>query len=146
MSMGALVQFHSQYKFLLLAYSEQTMREMGRVVANQDRKSMAEVFKEYDTLFRLAFAQPARTTAFINALEHVKGYFSKVIQPGERAFIEDSIEMYREERVPLSVPLNLLRANAIRFENEYINNQVFFEPFPMELMSITDSGKGRKLD
>ena len=36
--MARLVRFHAAYKFLLLAYSERDLRQLGRVVANPRRK------------------------------------------------------------------------------------------------------------
>ena len=142
--MRDIVEFHGQYKYLLMAYSQKQLRILGRIVANHERKTAGEVFAEYEEHFHEAMARMPRYTAYINALTHVMGHFSRVIPGRERQFILDSIEMYREERVPLSVPLNLLRSHAIRIEDEYLMNQVFFEPFPPELVLITDSGKGRK--
>ena len=57
----------------------------------------------------------------------------------------DTLEEYRDERIPVSVPLKLLKSYAIRFDGEYIKNHVFLEPYPLELIEITDSGKGRRL-
>ena len=73
------------------------------------------------------------------------GYFSKEISSNEKAFILDSMEKYRAGRVPLSVPLNVLRSLIVRFEQDYLMQQTFFEPYPEELVEITDSGKGRRL-
>jgi uncharacterized protein YbgA (DUF1722 family) len=33
----------------------------------------------------------------------------------------------------------------VRFEREYLSQQTFFEPYPEELVSVVDSGKGRDL-
>ena len=34
---------------------------------------------------------------------------------------------------------------AIRFDDKDLLNQTFFNPYPIELISIADSGKGRNL-
>lgn len=49
--------------------------------------------------------------------------------------------MYRSNKVPLSVPLNLIKGYAIRFEKENLLNQSFFSPFPEGLIELSDSGK-----
>jgi uncharacterized protein YbgA (DUF1722 family) len=37
----------------------------------------------------------------------------------------------------------LIHGAAIRFNNSYLQNQVFLNPYPADLIEITDSGKGR---
>ena len=74
---------------------------------------------------------------------HGLGYFSEKLSSDEKAFFLDSLERYRAGSVPLSVPLNIIRAFIVRFQENYLAQQTFFEPYPEELMEITDSGKGR---
>ena len=74
---------------------------------------------------------------------HGLGYFSNELSSDEKAFFLDSLERYRAESVPLSVPLNIIRSFVVRFHEDYLAQQTFFEPYPEELMEITDSGKGR---
>jgi len=45
--------------------------------------------------------------------------------------------------VPLSSLLSVLRSWILRFEVRYLEQQSFLEPYPEELMSTSDSGKGR---
>jgi len=59
-----------------------------------------------------------------------------------KEFILGTIEQYRESKVPFSVPLYVIKSNAIRFEEKNLINQTFFEPYPLELDNVTDSGKG----
>jgi len=63
----------------------------------------------------------------------------------KKKFFLDSIEEYMDERIPLSTILNILKAWAIRHDNRYLLNQSFMEPYPKNLIEITDSGKGRKM-
>lgn len=76
---------------------------------------------------------------------HSMEYFSNELSHGEKAFFLDTIEKYPTGTIPLSVNINLLKAWIIRFEELYLMPQTFFEPYPEELMEITDSGKGREL-
>lgn len=142
--MRELVEFHAQHKFLLMAYSQKALRMLGRIVANHERKPVSDVFGSYEREFKSALRNVPRYTSCINVLMHVMGYFSKAIKQDEKRFLLESFENYRAGQAPLSVPLNILRSYAIRFESEYLKNQAFFEPFPKELVLISDSGKGRK--
>lgn len=143
--MRELVRFHSQNKLLLMAYDQEKMRVLGKIVANPEKKALAELIREYRLHLSEALSQAPRYTSNINVLMHGMGYFSKEISSNEKAFILDSMEKYRAGRVPLSVPLNVLRSLIVRFEQDYLMQQTFFEPYPEGLVEITDSGKGREL-
>jgi uncharacterized protein YbgA (DUF1722 family)/uncharacterized protein YbbK (DUF523 family) len=144
-AMKELVKFHSQNKLLLMAYDQEKMRVLGRIVANTDKKPISELFQEYENILLEAFLKPAKYTANINVLMHGMGYFSKEITSNEKAFILDSLERYKAGRIPLSVPLNILRSLIVRFQQDYLMPQTFFEPYPEGLVEITDSGKGRNM-
>ena len=57
----------------------------------------------------------------------------------------DTLSSYQQEKVPLSVPLHLMRSWIIRFNVVYLQNQRYFSPYPDDLVEISDSGKGRDL-
>jgi uncharacterized protein YbgA (DUF1722 family)/uncharacterized protein YbbK (DUF523 family) len=141
--MKHLVQFHSENKLLLMAYSQRALKVLGRIVANPERLPVASVFAAYETHLPEAFTRVARSTSCINVLMHAMGYFSNDLSGKEKRFLLDTFEEFRKERVPLSVPVNILRAHIIRFEEPYLMQQTFFEPFPEDLLTLKDSGKGR---
>ena len=68
---------------------------------------------------------------------HTLGYFSKKLTHDEKAFFLNSIQEYREGRIPLLVCLNVLKLWIIRFDQEYLLKQTFFDPYPQDLMQIT---------
>jgi uncharacterized protein YbgA (DUF1722 family)/uncharacterized protein YbbK (DUF523 family) len=144
-SMGELVRFHSDNKLLLLAYNESRLRKMGPLVANPEKKPAGEVITAYEEHLQHALARPPRITAGINVLMHALGYFSEKLSSEEKSFFLDGLQRYREHKVPLSVPLNLLGAWVVRFNEPYLARQSFFEPYPEVLITISDSGKGRDL-
>jgi uncharacterized protein YbgA (DUF1722 family)/uncharacterized protein YbbK (DUF523 family) len=139
-----LVQFHAANKLLLTAYNQTRMRALGRIVAGAGRGRVAEAVVAYKDDFYAALARPPRYTANINVLMHGLGHFSKQLSHAEKAFFLDELESYRAGHVPLSVPLNVLRGYVVRFGDEYLANQTFFLPYPEELTTLADSGKGRE--
>lgn len=143
--MKELVRFQSENKLLLMAQNQKEMRIMGRFVANPDKRPFAAVVCDYEEHLRLAFRIAPRYTSNINVLLHAFGYFSKQLSVEERRFFLDSLELYRQNKVPLSVPNHLISALIVRFKNEYLKSQTIFEPYPQALVEITDSGKGRKM-
>jgi uncharacterized protein YbgA (DUF1722 family)/uncharacterized protein YbbK (DUF523 family) len=138
------VQFHAENKFLLMAYNQTRMRTLGRVVAGAGRERLADAVAAYEENFYAALARPPRYTANINVLMHGLGHFSKQLSHAEKAFFLDELESYRAGHVPLSVPLNVLRGYVVRFGDESLAGQTFFSPYPEELMTLADSGKGRE--
>jgi uncharacterized protein YbgA (DUF1722 family) len=78
-------------------------------------------------------------------IQHAFGFISDNLEAGEKKFFLNSIEEYRDERIPLSVLIKLLNSYALRFKQDYLLRQTFLNPFPLELVDITDSGKGRNL-
>jgi uncharacterized protein YbgA (DUF1722 family) len=101
------------------------------------------VYEQYqEELSRVLRCKP-RYTSIINTLYHAMGFISAGLSKGEKTFLINTIEEYRDERIPLSAVLHLIHSHAIRFDNTYVTEQVLMNPYPHELMEITDSGKGR---
>ncbi len=144
-SMGQLVRFHTRNKLLLMAYSQKGLKALGRIVANLEKRPIDEIVEAYETELRGALTTAPRYTSCINVLMHGIGYFSKELSGKEKAFFLDTLQEYRDQRVPLSVPIGIIRSYVVRFEQPYLAEQTFFEPYPEDLVSVTDSGKGRSV-
>lgn len=140
-----LVDFHSCYKYLLMGYSQQGLKKLGKIVASGSKKSFVKSATEYRDMFIKTLAKPPGFKSMINSIQHMYGYFSDDLEKPEKMHFLNLIEEYRDERIPLSVLINILKSWAIRFKQDYILQQKILAPFPKELMMITDSGKGRKL-
>ncbi len=142
-TMKDLVQFQAENKYLLMAYSQEYQKVLGRITANPERRPWEDVVADYEKNLGRALAAPPRFTANINVLQHCMGYFSEQLSSGEKSFFLDSLQQYRTGKIPLSVPLHVLRGYAVRFEEEYLLQQTYFQPYPAALVTISDSGKGR---
>ncbi|MGF7118659.1 YbgA family protein [Methanobacterium oryzae] len=136
-NLNALIKFHSDNKMLLMAYNQENMRKMGRIISNHDNKPFDDLISKYESLIHDSILDPPQNTANINVLMHAMGYFKNEIISGEKSFFLDSIEKYRKGIYPLFVCLNILKSWIIRFNNEYLGEQTFFEPYPEELIPIT---------
>jgi len=67
-------------------------------------------------------------------LQHVMGYFKKVLSPDEKQELLEIIEQYHRKQVPLIVPVTLLNHYVRKFDESYLKQQVYLNPHPMELM------------
>jgi uncharacterized protein YbgA (DUF1722 family)/uncharacterized protein YbbK (DUF523 family) len=144
-SMRELVRFQTENKYLLMAYNQRELRILGRIVANQEKRPIDLVITDYERHLWNAFSRPPRDGSNINVSMHALGHFSRDLSASEKEFFLNVLEEYRDERVPLSVPLNVLKSWAARFKDDYLMKQTFIGPYPRRLMEITDSGKGRNL-
>ena len=142
-TVGAWVQFQAENKLLLMAYSQQEMRALGRIVANREGLSASQVTAAYREHFYQALSRPPRSTSHINVLMHAFGYFE--LSGGEKRYFLECLEDYRAGRIPLSVCIAIVYAWIVRFEQAYLAQQRYFAPYPEDLLLVTDSGKGRTL-
>jgi uncharacterized protein YbgA (DUF1722 family)/uncharacterized protein YbbK (DUF523 family) len=141
-----LVRFHSEQKLLLMAYSQKHLRLLGKLVANHEKLAAEAVWTRYESVFAEALGRPPRHTSNVNVMMHALGYLSRGLSAREKAHFLDALEAYREGKYPLSAAVAIVRSWLARFEEPYLTRQVFFEPYPSELVEITDSGKGRGKD
>ena len=146
-SMNALVRFHSENKLMLMAHNQKIQKEMGQIVANHDRLEPDIVMEHYKEQLIHALARAPRYTANINVLLHASGHFRKRLNHEEKAFFLEALEKYREGRVSICAPKNILKAWIVRFNEENLNNQTFFAPYPDQLMELDplDQDRGRDL-
>ncbi|WP_414468366.1 YbgA family protein [Methanobacterium sp. ACI-7] len=132
-----LIDFHTNNKLLLSSYSSENTKKMGRIIAEQDMMDRTELFSKYEDIFRDTIKKDVERKFNINVLMHSMGYFKKELSSHEKSFFLDSIEKYRNGIYPLLVLQNILKSWSIRFENNYLGNQTFLEPYPEELIEIT---------
>lgn len=140
-SMGELVKFHSTNKYLLTAYSQVYLKKLGKIVANHENLPFKDAVYDYREDLGRAFSDVPKHTNYINSFMHMFGYFSGSITAKEKEFVLDSFEKYRHDKIPLSVPVNILKSYVLRYEQDYLLDQSIWSPFPEELLDISDSGK-----
>ena len=139
-SMAELVKFHSNNKYLLTAYSQTYLKKLGKIVANHEKRSFDNLIEEYRENLGLALENEPKHTNYINSFMHMFGYFSESLTSKEKEFVLDSFEKYREDKLPLSVPVNMLKSYVLRYEKDYLLDQSIWSPFPEQLLDISDSG------
>jgi uncharacterized protein YbgA (DUF1722 family)/uncharacterized protein YbbK (DUF523 family) len=129
-----LIAFHAAQKFAVLAHSPRHYERLGRLVATAGRTLAAPTLGEYRGLFMEALAVRATRARHVNVLQHLAGFFKKQLTPDERAEVGEITEEYRRGRVPLIVPLTLVKHHIRRLGIGYLADQVYLTPHPTELM------------
>jgi uncharacterized protein YbgA (DUF1722 family)/uncharacterized protein YbbK (DUF523 family) len=132
--MGDLVRFHTAEKLLLLAHEPAAYTKLGRLVATAKGRDRAGVAAEYEETFLSALKTIATARRHTNVLQHMAGYFKKVLPPEQKAELAGVIEDFLKGLVPLVVPLTLIRHHVRVHGVSYLAGQTYLEPHPKELM------------
>jgi len=130
----SIVVFHTIHKYLLLAHSQDVYQSLGRLVAQAHRYVPNELAERYGTLFMKALTIKATRRKQVNVLQHLVGHLKTRLNPKERAELSEAIAEYQQGLVPLIVPLTLIKHYVSMCEVEYIQDQIYLNPHPKELM------------
>ncbi|MFW6196311.1 MAG: YbgA family protein [Thermoplasmatota archaeon] len=138
-----LIEFQSRNKLLLKAYDQKEMRDMGRIAANKENKEFEKIISEYETHLWRALEKGQNYRSIINVLENSLGYFSDDLNSEEKKLFLNTVDMYREGRSSLKECLGILKSWIARFDQEYLEKQTFFNPYPEEFVELTECATRR---
>lgn len=93
----------------------------------------SELYADYERQLLEALRLAATRGKHANVLSHMMGYFKRVLSPAEKAELAGLIEQYRTDVVPLIVPVTLINHNVLKYDQEYLRQQVYLSPHPIEL-------------
>lgn len=133
-SRGAIVQFHTRHKYLLLTHSRSHYHELGQLIAKAGQHTPGDLANQYGPLFMDALKIKATVRKHVNVLQHLAGYFKKQLSTIERAELQETIQDYHRHLTPLAVPLTLIKHYVRVLAVPYLNDQVYLNPHPKELM------------
>lgn len=140
-SMKKLADYHAKNKYLYFVYNQTLKNKLGLIVANHEKLETNTVLDNYfNEMVKLFLNLPSKKN-YINAYQHIFGYFSKFASKEEKVFILQLMEKYRDGKIDKSAIASILKGYSIKYNIEYLLGQTIFEPFPEELLSLNDSGK-----
>lgn len=139
-SISELNRFHANNKYLYFAYSQVQKNKLGAIIAKYNRINTDEVFNEYFAEMVKLFSQIPTTRNYINAFQHILGYFSNQTGREEKAFILDLMDKYKNGKTEKSSISSILKIYSIKYNTEYLLKQTIFEPFPEKLLLLSNSG------
>jgi uncharacterized protein YbgA (DUF1722 family)/uncharacterized protein YbbK (DUF523 family) len=134
MSPAKLVDFHTAHKLSLMAHGPEYYRGLGRLVAQDGTLPIGEVSDRYIEGFMAAMRHRATPKRHANVLMHLMGYLKRELDAEDKAELLEVIDRYRRGRLPLIVPITLIKHHFRRHPHEYVARQVYLDPHPQELM------------
>lgn len=133
MTLGKLIDFHSNHKLLLMSCSVEAYRSLGKLVANAKKADKDELFETYLKELLHSLTLKATIKKNVNVLQHIQGYFKKDISSEEKMECLELIQSYAAGHVPLIVPITLLNHFVRKYDKEYLKKQVYLTQHPVEL-------------
>lgn len=130
---GELVDFHTTYKYLIYAKSNEAYKTLGNIVANHDKRAFEAVLENYHQHFLKAIALKGSVGKTYNVLQHIYGYFKDKVTEEEKSEILEALEEFQQGYIPLITVIKMLRLYIQKFDVTYLKTQVFLNPYPKEL-------------
>ncbi|MGX1188209.1 uncharacterized protein YbgA (DUF1722 family)/uncharacterized protein YbbK (DUF523 family) [Pseudomonas sp. F-14 TE3623] len=129
----SLTDFHSRYKYLLMAHNPVQYKTLGNLLGNMGQSDLEELGPRYFSELMAALKKCATRRTHTNVLQHLSGYLKQVISPEDKQEVQHLIGQYRQGIVPLVVPLTLLKHYFRQHPDPYIAQQVYLQPHPENL-------------
>lgn len=128
-----LIDFHSRYKYLLMATNPMQYKLLGRMLGNLSQHDINELAPRYFSELMSALKSCATRRTHSNVLQHLSGYLKQSLSSDEKQEMQQLIGQYRYGVVPLVVPMTLLKHHFRRHPDTYIAQQVYLQPHPENL-------------
>lgn len=127
-----IIAFHSRIKYVLMSRSQKLYRELGRMVANIP-KDLSVFADSYIAAVMTGLKKVATRKNHVNVLQHIQGYLKEKIGSDDKQELAHLINDYRIEKIPLIVPLTLLRHYFRKHPDDYIARSWYISLYPEEL-------------
>lgn len=134
LSKHALMEFHRQHKYILLAHNEKLYRKIGKLVADVTKKNLKDTADDYLHMFMQAMKKKTTPKTHVNVLQHSMGYLKKHLDSEDKTELLEIFSRYAKGELPLIVPLTLLNHHFRKYPQQYIQQQFYMNPYPEELM------------
>lgn len=133
-TIGGLVGFHTAHTLLIMSHSTVAYQRLGRLVASARTLERATLRERYECGFMEALGASATPRRHANVLQHMIGHFRAKLDPASRQELVTCVDEYRRGRLPLIVPVTLIRHHVRAQGVAYLAGQLYLEPHPKELM------------
>jgi uncharacterized protein YbbK (DUF523 family)/uncharacterized protein YbgA (DUF1722 family) len=129
-----LLKFHQEHKYLLMLYDPHTLKQMGNLLANWKKYGLDETMKRYESLFHRVLSKRSNSNKHSNVLQHIYGHLSEKISDSEKRHLLKMLDKLRKGKLQLETLLEYIKGFIYRFNDKYLQSQIYLNPFPEELI------------
>ena len=133
-----LMAFHARHKILLRLHHPDNQKILGRMLSEVTEATFKQIKQEYYSLFLASFLKVAKRGNHFTILQRVLREINKLISKVERADLQKKIELFRAEKLPLAVPVEIIKHYLIRYNIEYLKQQSYLNLYPENLGLMSD--------
>ena len=128
--------FHNDNKMLIKSYDECGYDELHSIIDKND-------YEEYSKVLYNIFSNKRNKVKKLSIVEEMFNKYKNNLKDEEIKMFKSTLQSYNDGKIPFSALAIVLRMYAIRFDDKEMCSQTFFNPYPQELVTISDSGKRR---
>ena len=123
-----------------MAHSQAAYQRLGRLLSNLagSKSHIEAIGDQYVGELMIALKRRVTRKRHSNVLQHIMGYLKRSIDGGDKAELVQTIDDYRNGRIPLIVPITLLRHYLRRHPDPYMQRQFYLRPHP-EALSLRNA-------
>lgn len=138
-----ILEFHNKNSLLLKSYNSDLSDELESVI-NKEKINQADIDLYKNKVYEVLGGKRNKKSK-INIAKRVFEKYKTYLSENEIRHFQKLLMLYEEEKMPFSSLKIVLQMYAVRLDDIDLLIQTFFNPYPENLISITDSGKGRDL-
>ena len=121
-----LVEFQAMNKFLIMAYNQEQLKILGRIVASYKKIKFSEILKEYEKNLNLCLQYHPTIKTHSNVIMHIFGFFSKEFSDLEKEKFFELLKNYKDEKMTIGDILAEIHPIVFRFNKTYLSSQTYF--------------------
>ena len=135
---NALMTFHSAHKLIAMSHEQNRARDLGRLIAEVRPDNIENIAQQYIVELMACLKIVATRGNHVNVLQHIQGYLKHKLDSDDKQELVETIETYRQGRVPLIVPLTLLKHHFRKQPDAFIEQSHYMNPHPAELSLLNE--------
>ena len=129
-----ILAFHRRHEFSLMAHGAATMKQLGVLAANKKNLPPKKLQQTYEKGFMELMARPTTPKSHGSVMTFLAKPLLKKLSAVEARELKQRIADYQAGKTPRTVPLTLLRHHLQKHGDADVNDQVYLEPTPAEMI------------
>ena len=121
-----LVEFQAMNKFLIMAYNQEQLKILGRIVASYKKIKFSEILNEYEKNLNVCLEYKPTIKTHSNVIMHIFGFFSKEFTSLEKDKFFELLKEYKNRKIKIGDILAEIHPIIFRFNKTYLASQTYF--------------------
>jgi uncharacterized protein YbgA (DUF1722 family) len=139
----SIIDFHTKNLLLLQSYNIEVTNELSSLIDKENLND--EDINLYKSKVYEILSSKRNKDSKVNIAKYIFDKYEKDLNDEEKNYFKGLLNLYKNKKIPFSSIKVALQIYGLRFDDKDLLTQTFFSPYPEDLISVTDSGKGRNL-